>query len=289
MDRYAADRNVKRLSKSTGITRRISPHSLRRSFIVAALDAGFSLRAVQQAASQRRPRERPLRALCLGMREERVEFNEVPAKIYRPESASALLLFGHGGTHSKDSPGFVTLCRTYAEATGLAVVCMDAVAHGERSIVDASPSVPQHWHSSTAAQMVNDWQRCADGFSSIGPPVAYVGFSMGMIFGASTVASMPTIRAAVFGVGGIPGGSWIDDPPREYLLLSAAANLGNVQLLMVNVTHDELFPTEGTHRFFNAVPGRQKRLMFWEGGHDDWPLEAHEHSIRFVTHHTRPA
>ena len=59
--------------------------------------------------------------------------------------------------------------------------------------------------------MVNDWQRCADGFSSIGPAVAYVGISMGMIFGAATVASVPTIRAAIFGVGGIPGGSWIDD------------------------------------------------------------------------------
>lgn len=225
----------------------------------------------------------------LGMREERVEFDGVPVRLYRPADASALLLFGHGGTHSKVSPRFVTLCRTYAEATGLAVVCMDAVAHGERSIVNASPSVPQRWHSSTAAQMVNDWQRCADGFSSIGPLVAYVGFSMGMIFGAATVVTMPTIRAAVFGVGGIPGGSWIDDPPLEDQLLSAAANLGNVQLLMVNVTHDELFPTEGTHRLFNAVPGHQKRLTFWDGGHDDWPLEMHEDSIRFETQHTRPS
>ena len=53
--------------------------------------------------------------------------------------------------------------------------------------------------------------------------------------------------------------------PLADLLLSAAANLGGTQLLMVNVTHDELFPTEGTHRFFDAVPGSQKRLMFWEG------------------------
>jgi integrase len=38
------------------ITKRISPHSLRRSFITAALDAGVPLRDVQEAASQADPR-----------------------------------------------------------------------------------------------------------------------------------------------------------------------------------------------------------------------------------------
>jgi integrase/recombinase XerD len=47
MDRYAADRTVKRLAKRAGITKRISPHSLRYSFITAALDAGVPLRDVQ--------------------------------------------------------------------------------------------------------------------------------------------------------------------------------------------------------------------------------------------------
>jgi dienelactone hydrolase len=177
--------------------------------------------------------------------EEPVDFDGIPARLYRPADAAGLLLFGNGGTHSKDSPAFVSLCRAYAEATGLAVVCMDAVAHGERSIVNSPPTLPQRWHSSTAAQMVDDWQRCADGLRSIGPPLAYVGFSMGMIFGALTVASMPTMNAAVFGVGGIPGGSWIDDPPLEDLLLNAAANLGDVQLLMVNVNRDEFFSNRG--------------------------------------------
>ena len=35
MDRYAADRTVKRLAKRAGITKRISPHSLRHSYITA--------------------------------------------------------------------------------------------------------------------------------------------------------------------------------------------------------------------------------------------------------------
>jgi site-specific recombinase XerD len=56
MDRYAADRTVKRLAKRAGITKRISPHSLRHSFITAALDAGVPLRDVQEAASHADPR-----------------------------------------------------------------------------------------------------------------------------------------------------------------------------------------------------------------------------------------
>ena len=56
MDRHCADRIVKRLVKRAGIDKRISPHSLRHSFITAALDAGVPLRDVQEAASHADPR-----------------------------------------------------------------------------------------------------------------------------------------------------------------------------------------------------------------------------------------
>ena len=39
MDRSAPERTVKRLARRAGITKRISPHSLRYSFITAAFDA----------------------------------------------------------------------------------------------------------------------------------------------------------------------------------------------------------------------------------------------------------
>jgi integrase/recombinase XerD len=56
MDRYCADRMVKRLVKLAGINKRISPDSLRHSFMTAALDAGVPLRDVQEAASHADPR-----------------------------------------------------------------------------------------------------------------------------------------------------------------------------------------------------------------------------------------
>ena len=56
LNRHTAARIVRRLAKRAGIDKRISPHSLRHSFITAALDAGVPLRDVQEAASHADPR-----------------------------------------------------------------------------------------------------------------------------------------------------------------------------------------------------------------------------------------
>lgn len=56
LDRHASARIVRRLAKRAGIDKRISPHSLRHSFITAALDAGVPLRDVQEAASHADPK-----------------------------------------------------------------------------------------------------------------------------------------------------------------------------------------------------------------------------------------
>lgn len=220
------------------------------------------------------------------MREERIESDGVPGRLYDPGDATGLLLFGHGGGHSKDSERFVSLSRHYAEQTGLAVVCIDAVDHGERKPRAATDGIPPRWHSDVAARMVTDWQQTAEALSTIGPAVAYVGFSMGMIFGAPTVAALPSIKAAVFGVGGIPTGGGINDPPLRQMLLDAASKLETPQVLMLNVNHDEIFQSEGTHAFFDAIPGRGKRLMFWAGAHDDWPAEAIRYSVAFINENT---
>jgi dienelactone hydrolase len=183
------------------------------------------------------------------MREERFDHGGVPTRLYVPDDASGVLLFGHGGGHRKDTENFVSLCRMYADQTGLAVACIDAVGHGERQQAGASPDLPKEWHSQSTAQMVGDWHETASSLSSIGPAIAYVGFSMGMIFGAPTVASMPSIKAAIFGVGGIPTGPWINDPPLRAMLLETASQLEHPEVLMLNMTKDELFRTEDTHLY----------------------------------------
>jgi dienelactone hydrolase len=214
--------------------------------------------------------------------EERIENDGIPARLYRPQSAKGLLLLGHGGAKSKDSERFVRLSRHYAEKTGLAVVCIDAVEHGERKTPGAGEGLPAEWHSKAVGQMVSDWDSTASALSSIGAAVAYVGFSMGSIFGVPTVGALTSIKAAVFVVGGIPTGMGIQDLPLRPLLLNAPSKLGQSHVLMVNMTQDEIFPVAGVHELFDAIPGPNKMLTFWEGKHDDWPPEAIYHTTTFI-------
>jgi integrase/recombinase XerD len=56
LDRHGAGRIVRRVARRAGITKKVSPHTLRHAFITAALDAGVPLRDVQEAASHSDPR-----------------------------------------------------------------------------------------------------------------------------------------------------------------------------------------------------------------------------------------
>ncbi|WP_284984309.1 tyrosine-type recombinase/integrase [Arthrobacter sp. efr-133-TYG-118] len=56
MNRKAAALAVARLCKKAGIAKKISPHSLRHSYVTACLDAGVPLRDVQVAARHSDPR-----------------------------------------------------------------------------------------------------------------------------------------------------------------------------------------------------------------------------------------
>lgn len=221
------------------------------------------------------------------MGEYRIDADGIPAKVYDPGGGAGLLLLGHGGGRSKDSARFVELARHYADRTRLAVVCMDAVDHGERAPRDATPGLPPLWHSGAVEQMVSDWQACVGAMAHLGPPLAYVGFSMGSIFGVPVVAAMPSIEAAVFVVGGVPSGGEFQDPPLGPLILEAASGLVVPDVLMINMTQDETFSVDGAHALFDAFPGGNKRLVFWEGPHDEWPGEAIDLTAEFVIAHTR--
>ena len=55
LDRHGAGRIVRKVARRAGITKAVTPHTL-RTFITAALDAGVPLRDVQEAASHADPR-----------------------------------------------------------------------------------------------------------------------------------------------------------------------------------------------------------------------------------------
>jgi integrase len=56
LDRHGAARIVRRVAIRAGISKPVGPHTLRHTFITAALDAGVPLRDVQEAASHADPR-----------------------------------------------------------------------------------------------------------------------------------------------------------------------------------------------------------------------------------------
>ena len=55
LDRHAALKVVRKLARRAGIAKRITPHSLRHTFVTLALDSGAELRDVQDAAGHRSP------------------------------------------------------------------------------------------------------------------------------------------------------------------------------------------------------------------------------------------
>jgi integrase len=56
MTRRSADRVVQRVVKEAGITKKASPHALRRSFATLALRAGVDIRVVQDGLDHSSPR-----------------------------------------------------------------------------------------------------------------------------------------------------------------------------------------------------------------------------------------
>ena len=55
-DRHSAGRIVRKIARRARIGKSVTPRTLRHAFITAAIDAGVSLRDVQEAASHADPR-----------------------------------------------------------------------------------------------------------------------------------------------------------------------------------------------------------------------------------------
>jgi len=225
----------------------------------------------------------------MAVAEYRIEAEGIPARVYEPSGASALLLLGHNGTLSKDDARFVELGRRYAAEVGLAVVCIDAPAHGERAPQSADAAerlaAVQAEVTGPLDSTVSDWRAVVTALSSIGPPVAYVGFSMGAMKGLSAIEAMPTIGAAVLGVAGVPSFAGADRRPEGSTVphLEVAARLRpDLSLLMLNATRDDNFRPQDVVELFSAFRSADKRIVFWEADHGDLLEEMVEVSTEFL-------
>jgi pimeloyl-ACP methyl ester carboxylesterase len=236
----------------------------------------------------------------------------VPGVLYMPADVTApvpLVMLGHGGGGGKDQPQWQSVGRFIARRVPSAVLCIDGPAHGERA--------PQHddmranfeeirtaiLDPDTAENVIDDWRASlaiARDVEGVDPTqLAYVGFSMGTMFGIPACAAIG-VRAAVFGVGGVPREKTVaeiiqrqepdaarlaDDEAktaaRGRLVLDRAAQLVDTEVLQLNMTKDQIFPMEGALQLFDVFPG-PKRFAAWEGGHTELPREAMEYAVSFL-------
>ena len=231
-----------------------------------------------------------------------------------------LVLVGHGGGgphKGKDEPRNQQLTRRWCTNVGAAALMIDGPAHGERTPegdnrvdvirrIRAILGAPE-----TPPMMAADWKaalaeaRSIDGVATDGP-AGYAGFSMGTLLGVPSVAAIPEITAAVFGLGGVPavGGmeklalalgstpeqaaeaEKLESPQvRGAALLDGARNLGDRQVLLLNMLDDEMFPVAGVWEFFNAVSTPHKRIAFYPGGHVQLPSEAMHLGVWWMRRH----
>jgi fermentation-respiration switch protein FrsA (DUF1100 family) len=222
-------------------------------------------------------------------------------------SPSPLVLVGHGaGIHAgKDEPRYQEICRQLTSALDAAVLIIDGPTQGERTprgadaqevarnaqLIQADPDTP--------AMMARDWAAAvevAQQFVNVGDyALGYIGFSMGVRLGLPTVAAIHAIRAAVFGVGGVPapGGTaavlkaygtpaaQADEierltpvESRSADIRAAAARLTDQEILMVNAVDDMLHPVDYAMQLYRAFATPTKRIAFFPGNHSDLRAEA---------------
>ncbi|HEV7526973.1 MAG TPA: hypothetical protein VGP92_18595 [Acidimicrobiia bacterium] len=199
--------------------------------------------------------------------------------------ALPLVLFGHGAHTSKDDPIMQMIVKGFCRGVGAAVAVMDCPGHGERRRADLTDEefvadvARKMADPANYAQVTADWRavetaaRAAD--VRITGATGYAGYSMGAMFGLAIVADLPTVTAAVFALGGLPG-----DATRDEMVRAGAARLGGREVLMINMTRDEHFSMEGAIEVLELIPA-PKRMGVWTGVHADLPPESIQLAVDF--------
>lgn len=223
------------------------------------------------------------------MRERVLDCGGVPTRLYEG-SSDELLLFAHRGTLSKDDEWSIQWCTTLNQQLGLTVVAIDAPQHGARVPSTGDPEADRRAIEEAIVaggeQAAHDWVSVITSLG-LGPAAAYVGFSMGAMHGTITAAAIPTLRAVVFGMAGVPNFALesVRDSGSDTPHMAAARRLHECEVLMVNTTRDDLFPPDCALELFDAFPTGRKRLMLWEGDHGTEPNDMVEEIVQFLKRH----
>jgi len=223
--------------------------------------------------------------------------DRVPGRLLLPAGGGGpfpLVLLQHGIGGSKSAEYLDATAGPWARG-GCAVASIDFPLHGARAsaklterliatLRDLEPADPE---STLLAreffrQAVVDLQRALsalEGFPSLDPKrVAYAGFSLGTIVGATFCGIDPRPRAAAFALGGGGFGPPEFDPGRQI------GRFAPRPVLFVNTTGDEVFPRHTAEALY-AGAGEPKELLWFDGTHSRLPGTALKAMWQFLSRH----
>lgn len=222
------------------------------------------------------------------LRGRRLEFgsrgDRVPARLLLPPSGDGpfpWVLLQHGAGGSKDADYLDATAGPWARG-GLAVLSIDFPLHGERHSAKLSERIVESlarrelrdrdrslW-TSFARQALADLGAALDAGAALAAldaeRVAYAGFSLGSILGASFLGGDPRPRAAALALGG--GGFTPDE-------VDPVHRIGRFRgpLLFVNARRDEAIPREATEALY-AAAAEPKRIEWFDCTHSALPGRA---------------
>jgi dienelactone hydrolase len=223
--------------------------------------------------------------------------DRVSGRLLLPGAASRpapLVLLGHGSGGSKEAAYLDAVVGPWL-ARGAAAAAIDFPLHGERASAKLTAplasargvgSVPGTFDAplvtELAGQAVSDL--CRTVATLRGHPaldadrLVYVGFSMGTVLGAPFCAAEPSVRAAVFAVGGAGSGPAAIDPARHVGAFAPRP------ILFVNAMRDETVPRELAEALHSAAR-EPKKVLWFDCGHDDLPGDALKAMWEFLEPH----
>jgi dienelactone hydrolase len=211
----------------------------------------------------------------------------VPGVLWTPPGdPTGLVLSAHGGGQHKRAPGVVARAHRCTTA-GLAVVTLDAPAHGDRARTpeddrfateiralvttgqDAG-AVVARYNALQASRAVPEWRSVLDTLSGVGDRVGFWGVSMGSAIGIPLVAAEPRVAAAVFGLIGTT----------DALATAAAAITVPVRFLLQ--WDDRLIQREAGLALFDAFTTPRRTLHANPGVHGDVPEHETDSAVAFL-------
>ncbi len=215
--------------------------------------------------------------------------DRVPGRLLLPARGAGpfpLVLLQHGLGGSKEAPYLDATAPVWVRG-GAAVASIDFPLHGARASrkhLERLGAPGAGVGASLAAEMVRqaviDLRRALDAAATLpeidAGRVAYAGFSLGSIIGATFCGVDPRPCAAALALGGGGLGPPETDPLRH------VGRIAPRPLLFVGATRDQTIPRAATEALY-AAAGEPKRLLWFDAGHDALPgaaLKAIWHFLR---------